>query len=567
MFSRLHTSFTGKHSKKLACLLVLTLFVVFSFRVLSGIREKSVTIDESVHLPAGYYYLKTGDFDLFRIHPPLIQMLCAIPLLWKDIQFRNDSGWQLTNNWVFGYEFMFSNAREYQEIFATARLVTLGLSVLLGLMIYGWAKELFGLKAALFALFLFTFNPDILAHSGLVTLDIGVSLFIFATIYFLWKFIKSGNNIHCLLSGIALGMAMAGKYSALLTIPAILFISLFIVTSRIKLTSNLSIKKYLISLIVLFVVSLLVINATYLFQGTFSPLGRFQFQSGALKPFNSSVLSSLPAPAPFDFLKGIDEQLSIQGGKFYSYLCGNVSDSSRWYYYIAAFFLKEPLAWIVLLLIAATATLVHRRLHYDPALFVLFPPVLFFIVISSLSVNIGIRYILPVFPFLFLFSGSIMDKGLIKKIASPRLIRLPVVICSLWYLSVSAMIHPHYLAYFNEIAGGPGKGYEFLADSNIDWGQDLIGLKEYLSHNQIDKIYLAYFGKVDPSLYGINFDLLPDKPVKGYCAISVSYLAGLPYHLYKDLKLHYSPPHSYRWLSDFQPIDKIGYSIYIYKIE
>jgi hypothetical protein len=129
------------------------------------------------------------------------------------------------------------------------------------------------------------------------------------------------------------------------------------------------------------------------------------------------------------------------------------------------------------------------------------------------------------------------------------------------------MIHPHYLAYFNEIAGGPGRGYKFLADSNIDWGQDLIGLKEYLSRNKIDKIYLGYFGRVDPRLYGINFDLLPDKPVRGYCAISASYLAGLPYFLYKDLKLHFSPPYSYRWLSDLKPIDKIGYSIYIYKID
>jgi hypothetical protein len=567
MFARLNTSSVSKHSPILAWLLVLTLFVVFSFRISYEIREKSVTIDEFVHLPAGHYYLKTGDFDLFRIHPPLIQMLCAAPLLWKNIHFRNNSNWQLINNWVFGYEFMLSNAQEYQEIYGISRLVTLCLSVLLGLMLYGWAKELFGQAAGLFALFLFTFNPDILAHSGLVTLDIGVSFFIFATIYFLWKFIKSGENIYCLLSGATLGMAIAGKYSALLAIPAILFISLFIVASRIKLTRNLSVKKYVVSLIVLFTVSLLVINATYFFQGTFSHLGSFQFQSRVLKPLNTTFLSLLPAPVPYDFLKGFDEQLSIQGGKFDSYLYGNVSDSSWWYYYLAAFSLKEPLAWIALLLIALTVNLIYRRINYELILFVLFPPILFLIIISSMSVNIGIRYLLPVFPFLFLFSSSIMDPDLLKKISSPRLIQLPVVICSLWYFSASAMIHPHYLAYFNEIAGGPGKGYKFLADSNIDWGQDLISLKEYLSHNQIDKIYLAYFGRVDPRVYGINFDLLPDKPVKGYCAISVSYLAGIPYHLYKDMKLHFVPPYSYRWLSDLQPLAKIGYSIYIYKIE
>ena len=567
MFSRLNTTSVRKHSQILVWLLLALLLAVFSFRIIYEIREKSVTIDEFVHLPSGYYYLKTGDFDLFRIHPPFIQMLCATPLLWKNIHFRNNSSWQLTNNWVFGYEFMLSNAREYREIYGLSRLITLGLSVLLGLMIYGWAKELFGQTAGLFALFLFTFNPDILAHSSLVTLDIGVSAFIFATIYFLWKFVKSRESIYCMLSGATLGMAIAGKYSALLAIPAILFISLFVVTSQAALTRNLSVKNYLILVIALFSVALLVINATYFFQGTFSPLGSFQFQSGVLKPLNSTFLSSLPVPVPFDFLKGFDEQLSIQGGKFDSYLFGSVSDSSWWYYYLAAFSLKEPLAWIVLLLIALTVHLFYRRIHNDWIAFVLFPPALFLIIISSMSVNIGIRYMLPVFPFLFLFSSSIMDEGLLKKISSPRLIQLAVVICSLWYFSASAMIHPHYLAYFNEIAGGPATGYKFLADSNIDWGQDLIGLKEYLSDNHIDKIYLAYFGRVDPRLYGIDFDLLPDKPVKGYCALSVSYLAGIPYHLYKDMKLHVAPPYAYRWLSGLQPIAKIGYSIYIYKIE
>lgn len=566
MFS-CRNAFINKHFKNISRFLILLLLVVFTFRVFCEIKQKSVTIDEFVHLPAGYYYLKTGDFDLFRIHPPFIQMLCAAPLLFKDINFRYDSNWQQSNNWIFGYEFMLSNSQDYHEIFETSRLVTLGLSVLLGLIIFCWAKELFGRMAGFFALFLFTFNPDILAHSGLVTLDAGVSLFIFTTIYFLWKFIKSGRSIYCILSGATLGIAIVSKYSALLVIPAILFISLFIVTSRIKLNINLSVKKYLFLMIVFFVVTLLIINATYLFKGSFSPLSRFDFQSKTLKPLNSIFLSALPAPLPFDFLKGFDEQLAIQGGKFDSYLNGHVSDSSWWYYYIEAFSLKEPVAWIVLLLIALMVNIIYGRTHYDLLLFVLFPPLLFLIVISSMSVNIGIRYLLPAFPFLFLFSGSIMNGDLFKRIVSSHLIQCTVIICSLWYAIMSVMIHPHYLAYFNEIAGGPGKGYKFLVDSNIDWGQDLPGLKEYLLHNNIDKIYLAYFGRVDPQLYGINFDLLPNHPVKGYCAISASYLAGRPYFLYKDMKLHFAPPYAYRWVSQFQPLDNIGYSIYIYRIE
>jgi 4-amino-4-deoxy-L-arabinose transferase-like glycosyltransferase len=562
-----NASSPGKSSRTLACVLALTLLVVFSVRVVDEIGEKSVTIDETVHLPAGYYYLKTGDFDLFRIHPPFIQMLSALPLLSKRVHLQDNGSWRLINNWVFGYDFMLSNAQEYQTLFGLSRLVTLGLSLLLGLMIFGWAKELFGLPAGLFALFLYTFNPDILAHSGLATLDIGVSLFTFAALFFLWKFVRSGSIVNCILSGTALGMAIVGKYSALLAIPAILVIILCIITPRMKTNGGLSPKKYLFSLTVLFTTALLIINATYLFKGTFTPLGSFNFQSGFLKPLTGSLVSSLPAPVPSDFLKGLDEQLSIQGGNFSSYLWGDVSDSSWWYYYLAAFSLKEPLAWILLLLGSLTINLLYRRIGYELILFILFPPVLYLIVISSMSVNIGIRYLLPAFPFLFVFSSSIMDERLLGKVASRRLIHLPVMICSLWYCLASSMIHPHYLAYFNEIAGGPGKGYTFLADSNIDWGQDLIGLKEYLSRNKIDKIYLGYFGRVDPRLYGINFDLLPDKPVRGYCAISASYLAGLPYFLYKDLKLHFSPPYSYRWLSDLKPIDKIGYSIYIYKID
>ena len=139
---------------------------------------------------------------------------------------------------------------------------------------------------------------------------------------------------------------------------------------------------------------------------------------------------------------------------------------------------------------------------------------------------------------------------------------------SISYIAPTILVFPHYLSYFNIVAGGPNEGHRWLNDSNLDWGQDLPGLKEYMEKNEIEKINLGYFGRVDPKIYGIDYTLAKREPEKGIYAISINYLVGRPYYLLKDdvKELIYADLDYYYAFRRHKPVDVIGHTIYIFEI-
>jgi len=177
-------------------------------------------------------------------------------------------------------------------------------------------------------------------------------------------------------------------------------------------------------------------------------------------------------------------------------------------------------------------------------------PILFFF--SSSVINLGIRYILPIYPLIFLLCGYVL-KGISSK---GKILLFGLLV---WLIINTLLIYPHHLSFFNEFAGGPTQGYKYLADSNIDWGQDLIFLKQYLVKHNIDFIYLSHFGLVEPAVYGIDYKPLPPYPILGTVAISVNHLLGIS--AWKKIG------ESFKWLRELEPDDRVGYSILIYKID
>ena len=125
---------------------------------------------------------------------------------------------------------------------------------------------------------------------------------------------------------------------------------------------------------------------------------------------------------------------------------------------------------------------------------------------------------------------------------------------------------PYYLAYFNPLAGGPSNGYRHLIDSNIDHGQELKDLKNYMSQHGISKVQLAYFGHVWPQLYGIDFEPLGQQPKPGVIAISASFLQGQPYLLTYLPQPFFVPLDYYQAMRRYTPVDQIGYSLFIYRV-
>jgi hypothetical protein len=171
------------------------------------------------------------------------------------------------------------------------------------------------------------------------------------------------------------------------------------------------------------------------------------------------------------------------------------------------------------------------------------------------SIDIGYRNILPVLPFSFVYASKVVTR------IRGHLAQFALLLLCLWYVAGTVMVSPHYLAYFNEIIGGPGNGYRYLVDSNLDWGQDLKNLKKYMDARGIAEIYLSYFGTADPAYYGIRYHSLPDAPpdpnaARAYYAIGATSLQSV-------YAQESGAPH---WLAEYQPVDKVGYSIFVYRI-
>jgi hypothetical protein len=513
--------------------------------------------------------------------PPLIKSISAVPAIIAGTEIKTDNFIKDPNPWTLGYSFMYDNWKEYTSLFKYGRCVIIFLGCLLGYFIYQFGSEVYGRKGGLFSLLLYILNPSIIAHSGLLTIDIGASCAILLSIYCFWKHLEKRSPHSTLYAGITLGLAQLSKFTALLLYPIFFIIITIIAVSRflfenssnragltVSSDTNRSLLLEDIGLFSLIVfISILVINAGYLFSGSLLPVGEYHFSSQGLKTFSSLLFQSFPVPLPYDYLDGFDSQLVISEGSnpFYSsYLMGEYSLTGWWYYYLIAFFVKTPPALLIILSLAIYLHIKTGLRDNLPANLCLWVPITAYLLYFSFftRIYIGIRFILPVFPLIFIAAGITCKSPLSTGKKMSIFINAMIVFC---FLSV-IFSYPNYLSYFNAISGGPGRGHEWLIDSNLDWGQDLPELKKYMDHNKIESIKLGYFGRVDPELYGIKYTLPGQKVEKGLYGISINFLKGKPYYLLdnKNKKLIYADSGYFKDYSTLKPFTVINNTIYIF---
>ncbi|UCC75420.1 MAG: glycosyltransferase family 39 protein, partial [Anaerolineales bacterium] len=215
--------------------IVITLLGLLAVLCLLSMRFNSPTSDEQNHISRGYHYLVTGNLDL-NVAPPFVNALSAVPLLLQrgitipsyDVAHARTYINQFADEFVWVYN-------DAERIIYSGRLAIVVLSLLLGYFVFRWANELWGVHAGLLALFLYVLDPNIVAHSQLVTTDLGVACLIFIATYFLWRFLRQRRNLDLALAGIAVGLAEATKFSALLLLPifaVILIIEAFVIRDR-----------------------------------------------------------------------------------------------------------------------------------------------------------------------------------------------------------------------------------------------------------------------------------------------------------------------------------------------
>jgi len=545
--------------------LVISLLVAFFLQVMLSTRLMSVTVDEFAHLPAGYIYWQKRDFSIYRRNPPLMKMWAALPLFRSglDKRFVDDS-----NLWVAGRHFMLRNEHMYHTLFVRCRVMIAVLGVGLGFLVYRWSRELFGVAGGLLSLAVYAFSPNLIAHSGLVTSDVGAAAMYALGCFALFKLDEKWSVWRLAFVGLAFGLAMITKFSCLALLP---LAPLILVVQAIMRRHDparpgvpwrTSLTRGVLTLAVIAVSCLLIINVGYGFSGSFRPWSSFDNEGQPLASLATSSIRALPAPFPDQFLRGLAEQEQASFKQQFQYFHGHVSYEGWWYYFAAVFLLKMPIPTLALLVLAAWAAV--RR--FDRRVFVfLVVPALFFVALFSTKL-LRIRWQLPILPLAFISFGALGRKDAPTPLGHPAF-RAGVVALVLWLAIESAITFPHYIAYFNEFAGGHGE--RFLVDCNCDWGQDHMTLRRFMRREGIEKVHLATLGRVDAAVYGVQYETLrPHEPVTGDVVISVNLLAGNRY-LTPDNRGHAIrlPRDGYAWLREHKPVRRLGGSLYYFKID
>jgi len=577
-------------SSNVVRLSVALLLLALCIQVLASVCTTSPTFDEPYHILRSYAYLKTGDSALLAQggHPPLANMLSVLPLLLRsDLALpAHQPGWpdvgSFRDLFRVADEFLWHLGNDADSIILRARLPTILLSALLAGLVFSWAKQLHGVSAGLLALFLYAFDPNILAHSGLVTTDLGATFFVFASVYCLWRFCQRPSWSRLMLTGVAFGLAQATKFSALSLAP--IFILLLLVwvfgmagpalpfslpaqgwlakrprLQRVYLVLGLCVVIFAIGLVVLWAVYGFEVRPLLPHEDSHPLLDRWiPGDHPGIRRVVYVLTEDMPIPAPAYFAEMAWLRRYTQAGHA-SFLMGQYTVKGWWFYFPVALAIKTPIPLLILLLAAITRSFTHKE-ELRKEYFLLIPMALFFATSMFSSIDIGYRNILPMLPLAFVYVSKLAGWAA-KTLRVSETLRVCLALLCVWYVLGTLTLSPHYLAYFNEFVGGPDSGYKYLVDSNLDWGQDLKPLKKYLDAQGILQIYLDYFGTADPTYYGIVSLPMPDRPPasdapSAYYAISATSLQNV----------YGQGATSTHWLKQYQPVDKVGYSIFVYRL-
>jgi tetratricopeptide (TPR) repeat protein len=564
--------------------------IIFGALTITSSLQQSATFDEPIHLMGGYSYLKWHDYRINPEHPPLVKLWAALPLLGMEI---NDPRpftpyWDLILKAEPGGPFypliqeMFFARNDGETLFFRAKLQMLVLSIVLALFIYIWSYQLFGFEAAIVALFLYGLDPNILAHSTIIHSDLPFALFFFLSSYFFWRVFNQFSWLSLVLTVLAFALASITKHSFVAIFPVWTVLGLINIFRSAPQPVNLagaewhsSRKGKLKLLIGLFagaaVVSYFFIWAAYGFRLDAVPEPGHPLYMTQIAPPRGPLVETIRSFVlehqlfPEALVAGYSYNLKIW--KHPAYLLGQISQDGFWSYFPVAFAVKTPVPTLVLL-VTITAMWLMKRRSFNYWLTV---PVLIYFSLAVFSrFNLGIRHLLPIYPFLFVMLGGASAE---LWQSGARAVRVGLLVLGLWYVGASLWIYPHYLSYFNELAGGPRNGHKVLLDSNLDWGQDLKALKQWMDGNNVRTIQMLYFGVGYPKYYGINdlhsrdnverrsFPPGEDLALPEHLAVSASYLYAGEMYMPKELN---ELLRSYKL---GQPIATIGYSILIFKID
>ncbi len=522
--------------KRRVGLICAALLSVMSIQMLAAAAHKSISTDEVVHIPAGYYHLAVGDFQFLNLHPPIPMMIGALPLLFMHPGEMSEAERQQIPHddayvFVVSARFWTPNQTFFRTASFWTRVPMIGFTILFGIVIFLFARRLFGETAGVISLALFTLEPTVLAHGPLVHTDMTSAFGLLLLAYAFHVYCSGPSLRRAILLGAATGLAPLMKFSmvALAPLAIVGIIGLLVFPSLLKLDRRGAVSHAA----AIIVASLVVINTGYFFN-----------HRGLNETDNNWIVSSFPAHAvlalkaahtlryivPTDFVLGTYWQIWHSTVGHAGSIFGQQSKFGWWYYFPVAFALKTTIPFLltsVAGIIWGIRRVVKRR-DWIP-LFVLVPLFLFTALVMESTINIGVRFYLPAYPFLFIISGALLAR--LSSLRAPKPLGIAVVSVVLIWCAVEALrTYPNYMPYMNQLASSRPHWW-YLSDSNVEWGDSMPELASYLHERGETKVRAAVLGGWPLARYGVEYvDALAipgtSQPGTKYIAIGASFLNG-----------------------------------------
>lgn len=535
-----------RHRRWWFALAVAGLLAQLAVAMLTTAVEQTPTIDEPVYVGTAVVYLDQHSLRYNPEHPPLGKLIIATGLAFAGARLDPAFAGDQTQ---LGRHVLYESGNDPGRLLLLARLPVIVLTLLFGLVVFAFARDLAGLAAGVAALALYAFSPDVIAHGSLATLDLPVAGFVLTSAWLLWR-ARRRPALYLPLAGLALGAAVATKMTALAAVPVLLLLVVLSVRHALRAAGD-SPQRTLrhLGLGVAAAVAVALIAVTVVWASYLAVDPRLRWTTPPDLPDLHGIRSLagwLPLPRPY--LDGMRVQFGLEDQTWSTFLLGRYHVGSLWYYLPAALLVKTPLGALALGLAGAVVLVAVPRLR-PAAPYVLVPALVLLAAAMTSARDLGVRYAIFVPVFLAVAAAAV--------VATRKRWAYVAVAVLVGFAAISSLrTFPYYLPYSNEAFGGPAQTHLRLHDSNVDWGQDLGRLADRLGQRHPgERVWLVYKGSGVPSSYGIDaadpLGVPPDE-VHGLLVVSDSAVAKADDRLAA-------------LLSGSAPIDEVGHSITIYR--
>jgi hypothetical protein len=542
------------------------------------VHRESLTFDEGDHMFAGYMMGHAHDYGLNPEHPPLAKLLASLPLygrnLWippaHDRDFKAEA-------YLNGRDWLARNDGDSQRMVFAMRLSVGTLALALTVLVFALTREFFGDLAACLAALLLLFEPNILAHSALVTTDMGVTLFFLASAYCFYRYMRQPTWPRLLLTGLAVGLVLATKHSGFLIAPMLLALAAFEWLIAAREEKKRQALRFCVAIPVVIAVSLLVLWSFYGFRYAARPAGlklstTIEEYVAPLSHFSASavLLAAHHHLLPESYLIGLVDVKRM--AEFYpTFVLGRQYAHGVWWYFPLVLLIKSTLGIMILLALTAFAGVAQRLRRGREVVYLLVPGGIYLLVAMLSGMNIGARHILILFVISAILAGAGAAALIQTETRRPRWMQAAIALLIAAHIVSSLSVFPNTMAYANEAWGGAKNVHNLLSDSNADWAQQLLSVRKWQDRHPGQECWFAYFAnpEIDPAVYGIRCHKLPTADtywmggsdvippgVNGYVLLSAGDLSGCEW---PSMTLN-----PYRGFLTLPPEEMIDYGVMVY---